>query len=1225
MNSTIVVGMLEVVLRLRDAEFQSKLAEMESKFRQTGQRMQQAGSALSMAITAPLALIGIGAAKASIQFESSFAGVRKTVNATEPEFKKLAQTFRDMAKEIPINVNELNRIGEAAGQLGIQKEHIAEFTRTMADLGVTTNLTSDQAANAVARIQNIFGAAGEDTQNLASTLVALGNAGASTESEIVELSLRIAGAGHTVNLTQAEVLSFASAIASVGIDAESGGTAISRVFINMANAAAQGGDKIDEFARVAGVSGETFRKAFQEDAAGAMITFIDGLGRVKEQGGNLFQILEDVGLSEIRVRDAMLRLAGAGQLVREQLAIGTEAWRENTALTVEAEKRYQTAGSQLTLFWNRVHDVAIALGDQLVPALLRGLDALEPWLAKLATLVEWFSKLPSSVQLSVFAFAGLAAALGPVLFVFGSMLTSISALIGVAGLPALTLALRAAATAHGLFAGAQVVAGLANTATAVTTAGKALKFAADEQQSFNFMVKEGTQFLLPLSGNVAAASVVTAGLTKATWAARAAMVGWLGAVSTTVVGIVLAYRKLGDYVDEQQKKHGKGWGMMPTADESARRQGDLPPIIKSPFPRMMLPGLAVPGNFDVDEMFRAASAGMGRIGQAAQGASGGVAQLSDEIKKLVAEISGAEDRLNNANFRAAVASLGGITRVTGMLPNAGGSLDSMMAGLMKAPGAMNAGSLDADWLRITTQALSPRLSPFAPAVLGPLSTAVPGPPGTPGSGSVTAFLDTMFTGMPMDRSVQAPSLMQRMFGGQRGMSSTIMQTLIGGGDVGRSLGGSLGWQAVSGLMTTGAGKGLGSLLGGTLGSILPGVGTILGSLVGKLFGKMFGKSEQEQFNPKRQAFIDEHGGLGGLNAAVVEATGSDALTKQLLAAKSLKQYEDAIKAVTKALDEHKQKAAETWQAVLTSMDAVNARTMAGITTQESFNIAAMGAVATFSAYVTKTGDVVGGLEKLGPTLDSLKQRQEELGFAGSAALEKLMGMREVAVANADVLKAAQANVAVMDALGAAGLLNQDIFSSWGLDSVNQFNTMINRGVAMDQALGLMQPTLQKLWQAQQKYGFKVDDVTQALINQGLEAGIIGEDNQTINDQLLKVLKDIRDVLKDSTKSAKDYAGALDLAARDREFTVTEHRRQEDEGSTPEGFAGGTHGRYVDFRGGTDVRLHGLERVMTPGEALGSGLDAGAIVDQLQRMEQAQDLRDTQLFTKLRRALRYANG
>ena len=117
--------------------------------------MEQAGKELSTKVTAPLVGLGALATKASIDLETAFTGVIKTVDATEQELQELKQGFETMAKTVPIATTELYGIGEAAGQLGIKKENILGFSDVMAKLGVTTNMSSDQAATALARLANI--------------------------------------------------------------------------------------------------------------------------------------------------------------------------------------------------------------------------------------------------------------------------------------------------------------------------------------------------------------------------------------------------------------------------------------------------------------------------------------------------------------------------------------------------------------------------------------------------------------------------------------------------------------------------------------------------------------------------------------------------------------------------------------------------------------------------------------------------------------------------------------------------------------------------------------------------------------------------------------------------------------------------------------------------------------------------------------------------------------
>lgn len=424
------VGTISGLLKLRD-EFTAALNKAAKEIEKTGARIQKVGtnvsnvgSALTKSITLPLAAIGVASVKMATDFESSFAGVRKTVNATEAEFAALSKGFRDLSKTIPVNVNDLNRIGEAAGQLGIAKGDILSFTRAMADLGNTTNLTADEAATATAQFQNIFGAAGKEVDRFGSTLVALGNDGASTEKAIIEMGLRIAGAGVQIGLSQGEVLAFASALSSVGIEAEAGGSAISKVMINIALAVSKGGTELTNFAKVSGMSVDQFKAAFEKDAAGAVNSFITGLGRLGDSGGNVILALDQMGISEIRMRDALLRAAGAGDLLTRSLDLQEKAWRENTALAKEAEQRYKTFESRLTIFWNKLKDVGIALGTSLLPVLQDLLDAMAPFVDKLAKGAEEFSKLSKGTKVAIVSFSALVASVGPALFVFGKLLTT---------------------------------------------------------------------------------------------------------------------------------------------------------------------------------------------------------------------------------------------------------------------------------------------------------------------------------------------------------------------------------------------------------------------------------------------------------------------------------------------------------------------------------------------------------------------------------------------------------------------------------------------------------------------------------------------------------------------------------------------------------------------------------------------------------------------------------
>lgn len=326
-----------------------------------------------VAIAGGLGFAMKAAADAAISFESTFAGVRKTVDATEAEFEVMAQGIRDMAKEIPVGVEELNRIAESAGQLGIAKEGILEFTHVVADLGATTTLTSDEASNALARIANIMGTSSDDFDRLGSTIVALGNAGAATEPEIVDFALRIAGAGKVAGMAEADVLSLASSFLDVGIPAEAGGTAVQKAILGITTAVATGGEKLETFAETAGLSAAEFSAAWRADPAQAFLAFIEGLGQQGQQG--IVTLQELFGVNE-RVARSFLSVASSGDMARTSVALGSDAWAENSALAEEAGKRYETTASKVAIAGNKINDAAISFGALMLPAIAAVVGAL---------------------------------------------------------------------------------------------------------------------------------------------------------------------------------------------------------------------------------------------------------------------------------------------------------------------------------------------------------------------------------------------------------------------------------------------------------------------------------------------------------------------------------------------------------------------------------------------------------------------------------------------------------------------------------------------------------------------------------------------------------------------------------------------------------------------------------------------------------------------------------
>lgn len=461
------------------------LENVGGKVSKAGDGLNSFGNKWTMGVTAPL-VAGVGATvKAAMDWESSFAGVKKTNDEVIDSngnvvysYKDLEDGLRGLAKELPASHQEIAKVAEAAGQLGVQTENVTAFTKTMIDMGESTNLSAETAATEMARFANIVGMSQDKFSNLGSAMVDLGNNFATTESEISAMSLRLAGAGKQIGMSEGDILGFAAALSSVGIESQAGGTAFSKVMVQMQLATEKGvgafddlkesakeqgvsweelvlsvrdggkalkgtaermgttsselkkmyklADKnktsLESFSNVAGMTGDQFAKMFKSNPTEAIMKFVKGLSEAEKNGSSAIKVLDDMDIKEVRLRDSLLRAANASGIFGDAIKTGNSAFEENTALAEEAGKRYETVESQLAMLKNEVVDVAIEFGGPFLGALRDGVQTAKPFIKTLADLAQKFSEANPETQQAIMKYIGLAAAIGPASKVMGGFL-----------------------------------------------------------------------------------------------------------------------------------------------------------------------------------------------------------------------------------------------------------------------------------------------------------------------------------------------------------------------------------------------------------------------------------------------------------------------------------------------------------------------------------------------------------------------------------------------------------------------------------------------------------------------------------------------------------------------------------------------------------------------------------------------------------------------------------
>lgn len=351
---------------------------LASQLKDTGKGIKEVGESIDT-ITKPiqyastaLAAGGVASAKFAIDFEDSFAGVKKTVDATPEQLAKIKQGIIDLSTTgidgrgaIPQTTTELNELAAAGGQLGISQENIVDFTEVMAQMGSATNLVGEEGAATLARFQNVMGVGQNEIRNIGSAIVDLGNHSATTESEIAEMALRMGKYGSSVRMSAADVLGYSAALSSLGIEAQMGGSAIGRTWLSIETAVASGGEGLTKFAKYSGKSAEEFKEQWNTDSSGAFNGLLKGL----QSAENLTVALDDLGINNTQDIQAMMALVNGYDLVTESVNRSNTAYQENTALQEEFNAKNETTASKLANTKNNIVEAARSIGETMLPSI----------------------------------------------------------------------------------------------------------------------------------------------------------------------------------------------------------------------------------------------------------------------------------------------------------------------------------------------------------------------------------------------------------------------------------------------------------------------------------------------------------------------------------------------------------------------------------------------------------------------------------------------------------------------------------------------------------------------------------------------------------------------------------------------------------------------------------------------------------------------------------------
>ena len=394
------------------SNLQSNLNNADGQVKNFGDR---ASAAAGVAKNALLGIAGaataIGGASlvAAMNFESSFANVVKTVDGTETQLDALKESIRTMATVGDLsaldNAHEsLTNIAAIAGQLGVPTDDIQEFTRVVGGMTVATDLSAESAATFAARFANVTGMDIGNIGNLADAIVTLGNNSAAQESEITAVANRLASLSG-LNFEVDEILGYSAAIASLGLSPELGASNMIKTVTEMTSAFAAGGPKAEAFAKAMGMSVAEATALQQTDPAATFDALLASLNNMSAD--EALNTLNALGISSQEQQRTILTLAQGYDTVTASVDTASEAYEGNNALADEVAAKAATTQGKLNTLKNNVTDLAIEIGEVLLPAASK--------------MAQGFTKMFQGIKAgdAVTALAGIGEAVQPIFELFG--------------------------------------------------------------------------------------------------------------------------------------------------------------------------------------------------------------------------------------------------------------------------------------------------------------------------------------------------------------------------------------------------------------------------------------------------------------------------------------------------------------------------------------------------------------------------------------------------------------------------------------------------------------------------------------------------------------------------------------------------------------------------------------------------------------------------------------
>ena len=340
------------------------------------------------AVGTGLVLAGRKAVNAFAEMDAEMANVRKFTGLADDEVKELNEDFKKM--DTRTSREDLNKLAEEAGRLGkSSKEDVLGFVKAADQINVALDELGDGATLTLSKLTNIFG--DEARLGTEKSLLAVGsvindlsqNCTASA-GYLAEFGKRMAGVGAQAGMTIPQIMAFAAVLDSQGQACEMSATALSQLIMNLFK-------EPSKIAKATGMDLDELNKALKRSTNEGLLMLLQ---KLKELGNMdvLAPVFKNMGENGARASQVLATLAGNVEMVKWQQEQATQSFEDATSVTNEFNVQNSTVEAELDKARKRVTELAIELGEKLMPVMKHVISSTTLTLKAMSTTIDFLAR-----------------------------------------------------------------------------------------------------------------------------------------------------------------------------------------------------------------------------------------------------------------------------------------------------------------------------------------------------------------------------------------------------------------------------------------------------------------------------------------------------------------------------------------------------------------------------------------------------------------------------------------------------------------------------------------------------------------------------------------------------------------------------------------------------------------------------------------------------------------